>query len=68
MADTLSTERVDQSENGSRRQGGDKVVFGVAAGLAIVFLLYGALDNEGFGESTGETSARSRRTSAGSSS
>ena len=54
MADTLSTERVDQSGNGSRRQGVDKVVFGVAAGLAIVFLLYGALDNEGFGESTGE--------------
>ncbi len=55
MADTLSTERVDQSGNGSRRQGVDKVVFGVAAGLAIVFLLYGALDNEGFGESTGAT-------------
>jgi glycine betaine transporter len=54
MADTLSTDRVDQNGNGRRRQGVDKVVFGTAAGLALVFLLYGALDNEGFGE-TGAT-------------
>jgi len=53
MADTLSTERVDQHGNSRRRQGVDKVVFGVAAGLALVFLLYGALDSEGFGETGG---------------
>ena len=53
MADTLSTERVDQHGNGRRRQGVDKVVFGVAAGLALVFLLYGSLDSEGFGETGG---------------
>ena len=53
MADTLSTERVNQHGNGRRRQGVDKVVFGVAAGLAVVFLLYGALDSEGFGETGG---------------
>jgi glycine betaine transporter len=53
MADTLSTERVDQNGKGRRRQGVDKVVFGTAAGLALVFLLYGALDNEGFGETGG---------------
>ena len=53
MADTLSTERVNQHGNSRRRQGVDKVVFGVAAGLALVFLLYGALDSEGFGETGG---------------
>ncbi len=48
MADTLSTERTDQGGSSRRRQGVDKVVFGTAAGLALLFLLYGALDNEGF--------------------
>lgn len=53
MATTVHDD-VTQREDGRPPRGGiDKVVFGVAAGLALVFLLYGALDNEGFGETGG---------------
>ncbi|WP_392542894.1 BCCT family transporter [Oryzobacter telluris] len=44
---------LEQQQAGPPRKGVDKVVFGVAAGLALVFLLYGAVDSKGFGTSTG---------------
>ncbi|MBM6400761.1 BCCT family transporter [Phycicoccus sonneratiae] len=52
---TSAPERVEQEHPDGHRPRGrvDTVVFGTAAGLALVFLLYGAIDNEGFGESGG---------------
>lgn len=38
---------------GHERHGIDKVVFGVAGTLALLFVLYGALDPEGFADSSG---------------
>lgn len=52
---TTSVQGDLEQDQGDRPPRGkiDMVVFGVAAGLALVFLLYGALDSEGFGETGG---------------
>lgn len=42
-----------QAPEPPRRSPVDKVVFGVAATLALLFLVYGAVDGEGFGETGG---------------
>ncbi len=43
----------EQAPEPHRRSPVDKVVFGVAATLALLFLVYGAVDGEGFGETGG---------------
>lgn len=43
----------EQAPEPPRRSPVDKVVFGVAATLALLFLVYGAVDGEGFGETGG---------------
>ena len=55
MATSVHDDLEQDRQGRPPRQSMDKVVFGVAAGLALVFLLYGALDSEGFGKSTGST-------------
>jgi choline/carnitine/betaine transport len=52
---TLETETKDEPPSGSTpRPPLDKVVFGVAATLAVAFVLYGALDNESLSTGAGE--------------
>ena len=51
MATSVHDDLEQDRQGRPPRQSMDKVVFGVAAGLALVFLLYGALDSEGFGKS-----------------
>ncbi|WP_084696924.1 BCCT family transporter [Phycicoccus jejuensis] len=43
----------EQAPEPPRRSPVDKVVFGVAATLSLLFLVYGAVDGEGFGETGG---------------
>ncbi|MBT9254070.1 BCCT family transporter [Phycicoccus sp. KQZ13P-1] len=43
----------EQAPEPHRRSPIDKVVFGVAATLSLLFLVYGAVDGEGFGETGG---------------
>ena len=51
---TQPTEHTRTSPPPPQRRGIDHVVFGIAAGLSVLFVLDGALDNEGFAK-TGQT-------------
>ena len=54
MATTVRQDGLEQRQEGGPPGAGiDKVVFGIAAGLALVFLVYGAVDGDGFSESGG---------------